>query len=86
LPKPPQKKLFKPDARILNNFELRSLQKKLELMAGFRIGAERFSFSVNPNSDKSWWNFKTHTIQVGIKDIPEKKVDLLAGLLMVMQI
>ena len=48
---------------------VKSLQKRLELLAGFLTGVERFSLRVNERSDDSWWNFKNLTIQIGMKDV-----------------
>lgn len=59
-----------------------SLQKRLELLAGFLTGVERFSLRVNERSDDSWWNFKNLTIQIGMKDVEGELVNEIGDLLM----
>lgn len=60
---------------------LQSLQRRLELFAGFLTGAERFSLWVNEESDNSWWNFKNLSIQVGIKGVEKDQANEIGQLL-----
>lgn len=61
---------------------VKSLQKRLELLAGFLTGVERFSLRVNDRSDDSWWNFRNLTIQIGMKDVEEELAGEIGNLLM----
>ena len=65
----------------MNDYEVRSLGKKLELKAGFLTGDERFSLRIRTNSDTSSWNHRKLLIRIGMKGI-EEKADTLGDLLM----
>jgi len=61
---------------------LDSLRKRLELLAGFHTGEEKFALRINTKSGESSWDFKRLVIQLGLKRIEDRDVDLLAELLM----
>lgn len=47
---------------------LKNIEKRLELLAGFATGSEKFSFSLNPKSEDSWWDYKKKKVQIGIAE------------------
>ena len=59
-----------------------SLRKRLELLAGFHTGEEKFALRINPRSGTSSWDFKRLVIELGLKRIGGRDVDILAELLM----
>ncbi|MFI5294368.1 MAG: hypothetical protein ACHQ0Y_05015 [Thermodesulfovibrionales bacterium] len=61
---------------------LQSLQKRLELTAGFLTGDERFSLRVTAKSDESWWDHKRRSIQLGVEGVEEEQLSEIADLLM----
>ncbi|MDA8106098.1 MAG: hypothetical protein M0Z71_12065 [Nitrospiraceae bacterium] len=65
-----------------NHTNLDSLRKRLELLAGFHTGAEKFALRIDPRSGESSWDFKRLVIQIGLKRIEGRDVDSLAELLM----
>ena len=63
-------------------YTLESLRKRLELLAGFNTGEEKFCLRINAKSSESSWDFKRLVIQIGLKSMETKDVDMLAELLM----
>jgi hypothetical protein len=61
---------------------LDSLRKRLELLAGFHTGEEKFSLRINQRSGESSWDLSRLVIQIGLKRIEGRDVDILAELLM----
>lgn len=61
---------------------LDSLRKRLELLAGFHTGEEKFTLRINPKSGTSSWDFKRLVIRLGLKRMEGRDVDILAELLM----
>ena len=64
------------------HYTLESLRKRLELLAGFNTGEEKFCLRINAKSSESSWDFKQLVIQIGLKSMETKDVDMLAELLM----
>ena len=61
---------------------IESLRKRLELLAGFHTGEEKFALRINTKSGESSWDFKRLVIQLGLKRIEGRDMDILAELLM----
>ena len=57
--------------RVAENINLRHLEKKLSMRAGF-LNPRCPSVFINEDSDTSAWNFKANFIQIGVKTILEK--------------
>ncbi|MCL5421546.1 MAG: hypothetical protein M1461_03620 [Nitrospirae bacterium] len=67
---------------LASHITLDSLRKRLELLAGFQTGEEKFALRIDPRSGESSWDFKRLVIQIGLKRIEGRDVDVLAELLM----
>jgi len=65
----------------MNDYEVRSLGKRLELKAGFLTGEERFSLRIRTDSGTSSWNHRKLLILIGVKGFKED-ADTLSDLLM----
>jgi hypothetical protein len=61
---------------------LDSLRKRLELLAGFHTGEEKFSLRIDPRSGESSWDFRRLVIQIGLKRVEGRDMDIVAELLM----
>lgn len=61
---------------------LESLRKRLELLAGFHTGEEKFALKINSKSGQSSWDCKRLIIQIGIERMEKRELDDLAELLM----
>ena len=60
----------------MTNYEIRSLEKGLRLLAGFITDGEKFSLVVRIDSDNSCWNHKTLRIKIGLKGAEGKEDDI----------